>query len=241
MGEHGACDSMAAAAAHQPAGTRFLLLSQLRPLLADSRHSIDETSLSFRSEDGALVRFKKMKHLLQAVLRWREQRQAWRLATGSKCSAVDMAVSRDLALVPSRKHNDLMLCCQSTALVAPVGPHSSILNVSLSDYDGKAAEEASDVVSTRASDEDDEEKIDSSVSTPRSCQPEPQFPADLFDDPFEPPPELSMWARLPPRSLCRTPSDAGSLDFCAGVFVSSASSCTSGQMTPIPTMAQGAV
>merc|ERR1711920_299187 len=135
-----------------------------------------------------------------------------------------------------------MLCCQSAAVVAPVRSHSSILKVSLSDYDGKAAEEASDVLSTRASDEDVEEKIGSSVSTPRSCQPEPQFPAGLFDDPFEPPPELSMWARLPPRSLCGTPSDVGSFDFCTSVFASSAAStCTSGHMTPIPTKAQGAV
>jgi len=132
-----------------------------------------------------------------------------------------------------------MLCCQSTA-VAPVASDSSVLNASLSNHDGKA----SDALSTRASDGDDEERIDSLEVSPRSPvhQPEPQLPADLLDDPFEPPPELSMLARLPPRSLCGTPSDAGSLDFCTSVFASSAAStCTSGHMTPIPTVAQGAV
>merc|ERR1719264_2105208 len=101
--EHGARDEA------EPS-EHSLLLSQLRPLLESHWHaSFDENALGYRGEDGTFVRLKKMKHLLHAVLSWREQRQAWQQAKGFKPSAVDEVLMPTLVLVPSKKHNDLLL------------------------------------------------------------------------------------------------------------------------------------
>jgi len=54
-----------------------ILVSQLKPLLQRYWHcEFDEGSLSYLNEQGKFVRVKKMKHLLQAVLQWRDERVA---------------------------------------------------------------------------------------------------------------------------------------------------------------------
>lgn len=87
-----------------------LLLSQLKPLLQLHWHAnFDESGLGYLSDEGTFVRLKKMKHLVQAVLRWREQRVSWRAAGTTKATAVDAAVAPTLQLLASNKHNDLVL------------------------------------------------------------------------------------------------------------------------------------
>jgi len=49
--------------------------------------------------------------LLQAVLRWREQRVAWQKDVGSNAGSVDEVLRPRLELTPSKKHNDLLLRC----------------------------------------------------------------------------------------------------------------------------------
>merc|ERR1712025_1105224 len=49
-----------------------------------------------------------MKHLLHALLRFRDQRAAWH---GAVHSAVDEVLATRLELVQSKKHNDLLLRC----------------------------------------------------------------------------------------------------------------------------------
>jgi len=59
-----------------------------------------------------------MKHLLQAGLRWREQRVAWQAEAGFKVGGVDDVLRPRLELRPSKTHNDLLLrCVQPLAVV----------------------------------------------------------------------------------------------------------------------------
>jgi hypothetical protein len=94
-----------------------LLLSQLKPLLVRHWHAnFDESSSGFVNENGNFCRFKKLKHLVQAVLRWREQRVCWceeEVAAGRKVSnsALDNAVAMRLEMVPAAKQSDLELRC----------------------------------------------------------------------------------------------------------------------------------
>merc|ERR1712232_1119153 len=93
-----------------------LLLSQLRPLLESHWHAgFDENALGYRGEDGTFVRLKKMKHLLHAVLSWREQRQAWQQAKGLKPSAVDDV----LMPTPWCHRRSTMICCCAWSRAAP--------------------------------------------------------------------------------------------------------------------------
>merc|ERR1711971_75171 len=95
-----------------------LLLSQLKPLLQSHWHSnFEECGLGYLSEDGTFMRLKKMKHLINAVLRWRNQCVAWRSEANLRDSVVDKTVSPCLELVPSRRHNDLVLRFANTKVV----------------------------------------------------------------------------------------------------------------------------
>merc|ERR1712070_1313606 len=97
-----------------------ILVSQLKPLL--QRHwlnSFDEASLSYLTEEGTPVRVKKMKHLLQALLRWREQRVAWKAQSQVGQSPLDAVLALELELVPSKKHNDLLLRCVQPGATTP--------------------------------------------------------------------------------------------------------------------------
>lgn len=99
-----------------------ILLSQVKPLLQRYWHSnFDELGMAYFTEEGSTIKLKKMKHLLQAVLRWRSLRAEWQASMGAtsrsssqglaRVSAVDAAVEMELLLVPSKKHNDLLLRC----------------------------------------------------------------------------------------------------------------------------------
>merc|ERR1719272_2485131 len=81
-----------------------ILVSQLKPLLQRHWHnSFDEASLGYLTEEGTPVRVKKMKHLLQALLRWREERVAWKAGSKGGQSPLDVALAPRLELVPSKK------------------------------------------------------------------------------------------------------------------------------------------
>lgn len=90
---------------------RGILVSQLKQLLQRHWHStFDESSFSYFTEEGSVVKIKKMKHLLTALLRWRLQRVEWaKEAKGHRSSEVDKAMELELQLVPSKRHNDLIL------------------------------------------------------------------------------------------------------------------------------------
>lgn len=87
-----------------------ILVSQLKPKLQNDWHSdFDESHLSYYTEQGKLVRVKKMKHLLLALLAWHED---YRLrSTSRRHSRVDPALTPALELLPSKTHHDLLLRC----------------------------------------------------------------------------------------------------------------------------------
>merc|ERR1719329_599247 len=102
--------AIAAEAGDAPAGALGLLLSHLKPLVQSSWHpSFDESGLGFLSEAGTFVRMRKMKHLVQAVLRWRAQRNEWQRAWGFRLTEADRALLPRLELVASKKQTDLVL------------------------------------------------------------------------------------------------------------------------------------
>jgi len=96
-------------------GAKCLLFSMLRPLLEQHWHAgFDESSLGFLGEDGTYRRLKKMKHLLSAVLSWRRDRLSWQEGRKASVGAVDEALAPELELTPSKKYNDLLLVCSAT-------------------------------------------------------------------------------------------------------------------------------
>jgi hypothetical protein len=98
-----------------------VLFSQLKPLLQKHWHGcFDEGSLCFMTDEGSRVKLKKMKHLLQAVLQWRQQRVTWQAATGFKVGSVDEVLQPKLELIPSKTHNDLVLRCVQPRTVVQI-------------------------------------------------------------------------------------------------------------------------
>eukprot|EP00930_Biecheleria_cincta_P058242 TRINITY_DN440_c0_g1_i1.p1 TRINITY_DN440_c0_g1~~TRINITY_DN440_c0_g1_i1.p1 ORF type:complete len:426 (-),score=90.38 TRINITY_DN440_c0_g1_i1:374-1651(-) len=97
--------------AQEDNGERGILVSQLKQLLQRHWHStFDESSFNYFTDEGSVVKIKKMKHLLTALLRWRSQRIEWaEEAKQSRGSDVDKAIELELQLVPSKRHNDLVL------------------------------------------------------------------------------------------------------------------------------------
>jgi len=113
----------------------FILLSQVKPLLQRHWHSnFDEFGLTYFTEEGSIIRLKKMKHLLQALLRWRTMRVDMASSPSSAkkgASAVDKAVEMELLLVPSKTHNDLILrcVCPAEALTEPAAAPATATDV----------------------------------------------------------------------------------------------------------------
>lgn len=104
------CELLRSADKSSSGGANEILLSQLKPLLQKHWHAnFDESGLSYMTEEGSPVKLKKMKHLVQAVLRWREQHAAWRAEAGAQPTALDEVLRPELELVPSKTHNDLVL------------------------------------------------------------------------------------------------------------------------------------
>mmetsp|Transcript_107752 Transcript_107752/g.285587 ORF Transcript_107752/g.285587 Transcript_107752/m.285587 type:complete len:470 (-) Transcript_107752:388-1797(-) len=221
-----------------------LLLSQIRPLLERYWHAnFDESGLGFLNEVGTFVRLKKLKHLLHAVLRWREQRQEWRQSQQAKKSAVDDALEPCLRLVASEKHNDLLLQCtvgtvacpqlalvvsvarplktkapKAPAVAAPELPCEQLEQLPRSRSGSTTASSDEPPVEDRMGKMQRElERLRMENSSlravnqvlhfcgmpmPDACSgmsnltkslPTPQLPAEIFDDPFEPPPE-AFWS-----------------------------------------------
>jgi len=158
-----------------PVKAQGLCLSKLKPLLQDHWHANFEESVGYLTDEGTFVRLRKMKHLVQAVLRWRENRVAWRRSMRRQATAVDHAVAPHLDLHITRKYNDLVL---------------------------RLVHEPEDLELTDEAEYPDlADQVDrglalglplGSLRTPwRDAQPE------VFDDPFEPPPELRSYSRAP--------------------------------------------
>merc|ERR1712118_209073 len=102
-------------------GAQAVLVSQLKPLLQQHWHcDFDETALNYNTKTGKPMKMKKMKHLLQAVLQWREDRRASGASLSSKAgrSQLDAALEMELELVPSEKHHDLLLRSVSSTSAA---------------------------------------------------------------------------------------------------------------------------
>jgi hypothetical protein len=246
--------------------SRSILLSQVRPLLERHWHAnFDESALGFLNEAGTFLRLKKMKHLLHALLRWREQRQAWQRSTGLRLTAVDEALVPFLEVVPSAKHNDLVLrCCAGPSAPSQPMAAPAVLSPIPSGSGQKAEPICSAAAVVQGGDVGDlrrelellrgeNEKlrtrnellelgsasVQSSpvqmMSPPRGVsvgEPAvPQFPADILDDPFEPPPEVQSWVWQEPLGVTRKLShhDFGSTD--AGSEASFETSSVSSRMS----------
>jgi len=92
----------------------------LKPMLQRNWHiDFDECGLSYFDAHGKSVKVKKMKHLLQALLQWREERLV--CSRGKKLTELDETLQPLLELVPSKKHNDLLLRC-----VLPKKPQATV-------------------------------------------------------------------------------------------------------------------
>jgi hypothetical protein len=99
---------------------RGLLLSQLKPLLQDLWHpQFTECGLKYENGDGNCVRPRKMKHLVTALLRWREEYMETRGERKPRLCALDKALEARLELVPSSTRNDLILRCSPAVAVSP--------------------------------------------------------------------------------------------------------------------------
>jgi len=202
-----------------------LSLSQLRPLLERYwQANFDESSLSFRNEEGSLVRMKKMKHLLQQLLRWREQRRAWQQTKGLPPTAVDKALDPKLELVPCKKQHDLMLCfsaLEEPAInCAPRAPslseqHEHTIVIPEGEQAAGVGNLRSEVEQLRVENQELRAKNlqlreSGSPAAPKGSSPTAVaavppgklvgLRADIFDDPFEPPPEMHPWMTREPSS-----------------------------------------
>lgn len=215
-------------------GTNEILLSQLKPLLQKHWHAnFDESGLSYLTEEGSPVKLKKMKHLVHAVLRWREQRASWRAEAGARPTALDEALRPELELVPSKRHNDLvlrMVAGPMTPEVCVVPPLTSLVGLcapapargeetpgndteswpedaeSLSKRSSTGSSVSVDLAQEleslraenarlRASNELLESRVqDAALSAAlfraQGGHAPPPLEAELFDSPFEPPPEI---------------------------------------------------
>mmetsp|Transcript_29406 Transcript_29406/g.62583 ORF Transcript_29406/g.62583 Transcript_29406/m.62583 type:complete len:490 (+) Transcript_29406:135-1604(+) len=233
------------ASAGHPA--RSLLLSQLKPLLQCHWHAaFDESGSGFLDEYGTFVRVRKMKHLVQAVLRWREQRMAWRRAHGGRPSGVDKVLEERLELVASKTHNDLVLRCVEVGQASPeetceaaekvvspaplpIVPVASPLDdelVRLRAENSELRSRNEELLRGQAQALKPEAESPSALPQPRlefCVTPVKQAPApkrmpELFDDPYEPPPQREgLWsAPTSPTASIRSTSTSwppSSVDF----------------------------
>lgn len=209
--EHGTLEE--SLASEVAGASSSMLLSQLRPLLERHWHAnFDETGMGFRSDEGSFVRLKKMKHLLTAVIRWREERQTWQRRGGFKPSAVDEVLAPKLELIPSTKHNDLVLVCTSGEAMMPV---PSVCRGSLEDGRSQLTSGPeptrrhslhSELDRLRAENEElRAQNLQMQGQTFSTCRLAlPQLPAAVLDDPFEPPPEKRFWSEA-----CSTKASSG--------------------------------
>jgi hypothetical protein len=235
-------------------GVRCLLLSQLKPLLQSRWHAnFDENGLGFLSEEGSYVKMKKMKHLVQAVLRWRNQRVEWTQSRSATMTGADKVLIPQLELIASKKHNDLMLryvpctSCQddlmlksshdvlAEALPSTSSPQLDMAeelaflraeNAKLRSRNEMLTQEHSDV-SDMASEASSQECFAPVTFLPESL-------VEVFDDPFEPPPQKF-------RSTSSAASLASTGTGCSTPILSwpHSSGATPASMTPVPSDVAG--
>jgi len=229
--------------------------------------------LGFLNEEGTFLRLKKMKHLLHALLRWREQRQAWQRDNMLRFSAIDEALMPTLQVAPSSKHNDLVLRCSACPEV--LQQPSALLSSTPSD-ESLSAESSCSGAAVRHDVGDLHRELEllrgennnlrmrnsllelgsAPVCNSMGMMTAPpsgmhvcatlasQLPADVLDDPFEPPPQVQSWAWQEPLGMSRklsldfSSTDAGSESSFDTSSVNSrmsghVSEATSGAMTPV--------
>jgi hypothetical protein len=215
-----------------------LLLSQVKPLLQRHWHnSFDDCGLFYYTEEGSVVKLKKMKHLLQALFRWRADRVAARdpaRIPAAKLSSIDVAVKLQLEVAPSKSHNDLLLRCfgsfdeisvEQTEVIAKPRLHLELPRAASPQQDSdpstpsaRSSGRASDIsmVSTCSSMAQEIERLRAENAQLRkendsatrlklfdAQETWSEFPMEnMFDNPFEPPPEMpSVWT---PKSAAST-------------------------------------
>jgi len=103
-------------------GGYVVLGSNLKPLL--QRHwdnDFDEANFNHFTDLGSPVRVKKVKHLLENLLRWRKARISWKAQSGSQHSQVDEVLEVEIEVSPSKTHNDLIIRCVPSQAVMSLG------------------------------------------------------------------------------------------------------------------------
>eukprot|EP00913_Durusdinium_trenchii_P019795 g18608.t1 len=211
-------------------GQKAILVSQLKPLLQRNWHNtFDEASFGYLTEEGSSVKMRKMKHLLQALLRWRGQRLAW---GGRSSRQMQDALEHELELVPSKRHNDLLLRLTPGPMTS--GPVSEKMmpircpNILPEDEAAEASPDWSSRASTGSTMSSavheelaalraENEKLRSrtgnialeSTIRDQDC-PYPALPENLFDNPFEPPPQVWHSASASPTASTVAHSGFGS-------------------------------
>lgn len=199
-----------------------LLLSQLKPLLQTHWHvGFDESGLGYLDDEGVYVRLKKMKHLVQTLVQWREHRVSWRAASGNPPTLVDEAVIPRLEVIPSRRHNDLLLRCicddsrAQEAVLANVGPGQQRMGGPRELQHVRETRESEGVLSSSRSQApligsdgsvEAQSEMEKELLKLRQeneqlrCKNEAleqhagmtcRMPLEAFDDPFDPPPEIN--------------------------------------------------
>lgn len=259
------CDIVSQFGTREQEGGNSILVSQLKPHLQRHWHcGFDEVSLSYLTEEGTPVRVKKMKHLLQALLRWREQRVAWKTHARNGKSSIDAMLETELELVPSKKHNDLLLRCASPCGTIPTLHVSAVHEpYNVEDMQSTANNDLSDSLDTQSnmsesSDlmqeiamlraENEQLRSKNSLLLEQQCQEETmqkalveaEMLADVFDNPSEPPPFTYCNFAMSPSGSTGVPSELG---FGSGSItpMSPGSHSVSGTATPAESSAAGQI
>lgn len=244
--EHGAQEE-----AYGDKTVNTILVSQLKPLLQRHWHSnFDEGSLSYFTDEGTPVRVKKMKHLLQALLRWREDRMAWRYGASAGTSPLDAALELELEIVPSKKHNDLLLRCVHPRTVAatlytpsawewqyqPVqnmpqtSPWSDVEDAQSITDSSIASDDLMDEIATLRAENARMRGKQSQDERLQKALVEAELMADCLDNPSEPPP-FEYWGNVTSPSC----STAASSDIGFGSDCATPRSVGSGSGSATPT------
>jgi hypothetical protein len=201
----------------EPKHVSKLLLSQLKPILQNRWHAnFDENGMGFLNDEGGHVKMKKMKHLVQAVLRWRDQRVEWQQSVGAKMTEIDDLLCPRLELVQSKTHNDLLLQCEmmSSATQNTVDGATVVEldSVGSSMAPQKFASVEQELIFLRAENkklrqEQEDARVSESASQEKIADPRgelisgdlqlPRIMSEVFDDPYEPPPQRDYWSATP--------------------------------------------